>query len=79
MLELAQYIVLNPVRARMVMDSKDWPWSSYLKTAGILGDYSLLTTEWLLSVFSKKRGTDQKKYIEFVNQGKNQPSPWGSL
>jgi putative transposase len=79
LLELARYIVLNPVRARMVREAKDWPWSSYCKTAGILDDDSLLTTEWLLSVFSKKRGTAQKKYIEFVNQGKNQPSPWESL
>ena len=78
-LEPARYIVLNPVRARMVREAKDWPWSSYRKTAGILGDDSLLTTEWLLSVFSKKRVTAQKKYIEFVNQGKNQPSPWESL
>jgi putative transposase len=79
LLELARYIVLNPVRARMVREAKDWPWSSYRQTAGILGDDSLLTTEWLLSVFSKKRGTAQKKYIEFVSQGKNQPSPWESL
>jgi len=79
LLELARYIVLNPVRARMVREAKDWPWSSYRKTAGILADDSLLTTEWLLSIFSKKRGTAQKKYIEFVNQGENQPSPWESL
>jgi putative transposase len=79
LLELARYIVLNPVRARMVREAKDWPWSSYRQTAGILGDDLLLTTEWLLSVFSKKRGTAQKKYIEFVSQGKNQPSPWESL
>jgi len=39
----------------------------------------LLTTEWLLSVFSKKRGIAQKKYIEFVSQGKSQSSPWESL
>ncbi|WP_459874236.1 transposase, partial [Endothiovibrio diazotrophicus] len=29
LLELARYIVLNPVRARMVRSAKDWPWSSY--------------------------------------------------
>ena len=33
----------------------------------------------MLSAFSKKCGAAQKKYIEFVNQGKNQPSPWESL
>ena len=28
LLELARYIVLNPVRARMVRTALDWPWSS---------------------------------------------------
>ena len=79
LLELARYIVLNPVRARMVREAKEWSWSSYRKTAGMLSNDAWLTTEWLLSAFSKKRGIAQKKYIEFVSQGKNQPSPWESL
>jgi REP element-mobilizing transposase RayT len=29
LLELARYVVLNPVRAGMVSDAGDWPWSSY--------------------------------------------------
>jgi REP element-mobilizing transposase RayT len=29
LLELARYIVRNPVRAGMVRAAKDWPWSSY--------------------------------------------------
>jgi REP element-mobilizing transposase RayT len=31
LLELARYVVLNPVRAGMVADAGDWPWSSYPK------------------------------------------------
>ena len=34
LLELARYIVLNPVRARMVRSAKNWPWSSYQATIG---------------------------------------------
>jgi len=34
LLELARYIVLNPVRARMLRSAEDWPWSSYRATAG---------------------------------------------
>jgi len=34
LLELSRYIVLNPVRARMVRAAKDWPWSSYRKKTG---------------------------------------------
>ena len=33
LLELARYIVLNPVRAHTVRRAEDWPWSSYGATA----------------------------------------------
>ncbi len=80
LLELARYIVLNPVRARMVKSVKDWPWSSYHQTSGrIRAKDHWITTEWLLSTFSQQFGVAQKKYQEFVAQGKNQPSPWASL
>jgi hypothetical protein len=29
LLELTRYVVLNPIRARMVADPAEWPWSSY--------------------------------------------------
>jgi putative transposase len=32
--ELARYIVLNPVRARMVDRPQDWPWSGCAATTG---------------------------------------------
>ena len=50
LLELARYIVLNPVRARMVRSVKDWPWSSYRATAGQVKAHALLTTDWILSL-----------------------------
>ncbi len=34
LLELARYVVLNPVRAGMVGDPGKWKWSSYRATAG---------------------------------------------
>jgi putative transposase len=36
LLELARYVVLNPVRAQMVISANDWPWSSYSVTAGFV-------------------------------------------
>src|SRR5262245_34754461 len=33
-LEACRYVVLNPVRAGLVNDVEDWPWSSYHYTAG---------------------------------------------
>jgi putative transposase len=34
LLELCRYIVLNPVRAKMVAASEEYPWSSYRATVG---------------------------------------------
>jgi putative transposase len=35
LLELSRYVVLSPVRARMVGEAGDWPWSNYRATAGM--------------------------------------------
>jgi REP element-mobilizing transposase RayT len=35
LLELTRYVVLNPVRARMVGSAEEYPWSSYLQTLGL--------------------------------------------
>ena len=79
LLELSRYIVLNPVRARMVRAAKDWPWSSYRATSGVLASPDWLDTAWLLSSFAKTKKTAIKRYRQFVAQGKNQPSPWEHL
>jgi REP element-mobilizing transposase RayT len=79
LLELARYVVLNPVRARRVRSPAEWPWSSYRATAG-LGDAPFwLTTGWLLSAFSSQRGEALARYAAFVAAGKNQPGPWEQL
>ena len=79
LLELARYIVLNPVRANMVRSAKDWPWSSYRATAGQGQGVDCLNIDWLLSVFGKRKHNAMKCYREFIQEGKNQPSPWGHL
>ena len=35
LLELARYVVRNPVRAGLTKSPEDWPWSSYRATAGL--------------------------------------------
>jgi len=79
LLELARYIVLNPVRARMVREAKDWPWSSYRATAGFTLPEFCLTTDWILSTYSGTKKLAHQRYREFVQEGKNQPSPMESL
>jgi len=79
LLELARYIVLNPVRAGMVRSAKNWPWSSYKSTAGLIEATSWVNHDWLLSNFSKKRQLAVKAYRKFVTEGRNQPKPWETL
>ena len=79
LLELSRYIVLNPVRAQMVRSAKDWPWSSYRATAGFVEVSQWLTTDWILSAFSRRKKAAMQKYRTFVSEGRNQPKPWQDL
>ena len=79
LLELARYIVLNPVRAQMVRSAKDWGWSSYRATAGQAESPEWLQTDWLLAAFGSRKGKAMETYRRFVAEGKNQPSPWQGL
>ncbi len=79
LLELSRYIVLNPVRAGMVRAAKDWPWSSYRATAGQVESPEWLRTNWILSIFSKRKNTAIEQYRIFVSEGKGQPPLWQSL
>ena len=56
LLELARYVVLNPVRAKMVRSARDWPWSSYRATAGMAEVPRFLTVSWILSHLQIKSG-----------------------
>jgi REP element-mobilizing transposase RayT len=81
LLELARYIVLNPVRARMVRSVEQWPWSSYRATAGLSPAPVWLHTDWLLSTFTEKTSKTEacELYCQFILQGKGQPNPWEQL
>lgn len=76
LLELARYLVLNPVRARMAKHPGEWPWSNYRATAGLLAPPSWLEVDWTLSQFAKGRETAREAYRKFVAQGKGLPSPF---
>ena len=79
LLELARYVVLNPVRARKVNRPAAWKWSSYLETAGIRRAIGFMATDWILGHFETKKGIAQARYRQFVAQGRNKPSPWMNL
>ncbi|MGD8910099.1 MAG: transposase [Chromatiales bacterium] len=79
LLELARYIVLNPVRAQMVRSAYDWPWSSYRATAGLTASRGCLHTDWILAEFGKRKQQAIVAYRQFITKGKGQPSPWQEL
>ena len=65
LLELVRYIHLNPVRAGLVKDPADYPWSSHAAFLG-LETIPWLTTEWVLGQFGKRMSTAQKHFKSFV-------------
>lgn len=79
LLELCRYVVLNPVRARLVELPERWKWSSYAATAGLKKVPEYLSVDWILGVFGTNRGIAQRHYRKFVKEGINRNSPWGEL
>ena len=79
LLELARYVVLNPLRAKMVRRIEEWPWSSYPATCGQMSKPDWLQTDFILSQFGMQRARAIAKYIGFVHEGKRLPSVWGQL
>ena len=79
LLELARYVVLNPVRAHMCDLPEQWPWSSYNATIGTQATPAWLHTDWLLSQFGSRRKTAITAYINHVRAGVGLPSVWDGL
>ena len=78
LLELARYVVLNPVRVGMVSHARLWRWSSYRATSGETLTPKFLTTDWILSQFDKDIHQAQMAYRRFVREGRD-ASPWEDL
>jgi putative transposase len=79
LLELTRYVVLNPVRAKMVKDPGDWPWSSYGAMVGDVQAPNWLATQGLLLQFAKQRAAARRRYRQFVMDGLGGESIWSEL
>jgi REP element-mobilizing transposase RayT len=75
LMELCRYIVLNPVRAQIVMAPEEWQWSSYGATVGRDKAPKWLAVEKVLSLFSGRRSN----YRRFVMEGVGRGSIWDEL
>jgi len=75
LLELSRYIALNPVRANLVEDPKDWPWSAYPQLIGFNQRIPCLSSDWILAQFAPERKAAIKAYQAFVLSGMDAASP----
>lgn len=79
LLEACRYVVLNPVRAKMVAEPKQWQWSSYLATSGLEVPPAFLSTDWVLQQFGEKANKARQKYRDFVKDGIGRNSIWDDV
>jgi len=79
LLAVARYIVLNPVRAKLVKHPRQWKWSSYLSTAEAQDHPQWLCTDWILKLFGKEKRIAQKQYRQFVKAGTDVGDPYDEV
>jgi putative transposase len=79
LLELARYVVLNPVRAGMVAHPRDYPWSSYRAMMGKASSPAWLATQGLLALFASRQSVARRRYARFVAEGMGKESLWTGL
>jgi REP element-mobilizing transposase RayT len=73
--EACRYVVLNPVRAGLVAQPEDWPWSSYRATVGEDHAPTYLAVGAVLSMFADRPKEAVEEYKAFVEAGRVPPAP----
>ena len=79
LLELARYVVLNPLRAKRVRRLERWWWSSYPATCGQAAKPDWLHVDFVLAQFATQRTRAIERYVAFVHEGTRAPSVWSEL
>jgi len=79
LLELCRYIVLNPVRAGVVVSAEQWPWSSYKQIFDACQKNFWVAGRDILALFSTHPDVAVERYRAFVADGSGQRKPWESL
>ena len=69
------YVVLNPVRAGLVSDAADWPWSSYRASAGLVRAPAFLETRLLPGMLHDDIRRARELYQELVREVRDNPTP----
>jgi REP-associated tyrosine transposase len=73
LLELARYLVLNPVRAGLCSDAGGWKWSSYRAFVGEFQRAGFLSVGWLLGQFGRDPRRARETFRQFVLDAPSRP------
>lgn len=73
--ELARYIVLNPLRAKVVSSLDEWQWSSHRYFVSQEHPPRWLERDWILSRFGNTHAAAAPAYQSFVLEGMGETSP----
>jgi REP element-mobilizing transposase RayT len=68
-LEIHRYIALNPVRAGLVRNPQDWPWSSFRATVGDEPPPEFLDVRAVLAEFGASVSAARRRFRLFVREG----------
>ncbi len=68
-LELSRYIHLNPVRAGILKDPVQYPWSSYSSYCSKKSNWDWLQRGFIFAQVSKKLGKAIRGYRDYVQRG----------
>jgi REP element-mobilizing transposase RayT len=66
LVDTLRYVLRNPVKAGLCERPDDWPWSSYLATAGLRPAPSFLVTDWMLNQFGDDAAHARANFDAFV-------------
>ncbi len=69
LLSLIKYIHLNPVRAKMVKELREYKWSSHKHYAGKEKKNGIVDMDRVLRMFSEDKVTSRKLYKDFMRDG----------
>ena len=70
LLELSRYIHVNPVRAHLVNDPSQYPWSSYLAYLGVEKRWDWVHTHFILSQLGSDEKEARRRYRNYI---------WGAI
>lgn len=66
LLELVRYVHLNPVRAKLVKQPAQYPWSSHRAYLG-RSESPYVDTKFVLGQFARTRGTAVRRYTAYID------------